>query len=170
MALVGWQGLPCYYPGMNPLERFAGIVAANQFMTLSSVHGGEPWISPLYFAADEHYRLYFISRRDSQHAENIRSHQNVAVAIFDSTCTPGHCDGAQIAATARELDASEEVAYGASVLFGRRFADEAQRQKYLDPARYRGDELMRIYEVRPRAIFVVDQSKPNDYRVEVQLP
>jgi uncharacterized protein YhbP (UPF0306 family) len=154
---------------MNLLERFTSMVAANQFLTLSTSHGDEPWISPVYFAADKSYKLYFISRRDSKHAENIRSQPNVAVAIFNSTCTPGQCDGVQLSATARELDETSDVANGATVLFSRRFEDEEQRKKYLDPARYQGNEPMRIYEISPREIFVVDKERPNDYRVQVDL-
>lgn len=145
------------------------MVAANQFLTLSTSRDGHPWISPVYFAADSEYKLYFISRRDTRHAEYIRSQPNVAVAIYNSTCTPGRCDGVQLSATARELTATDEVAYGAAILFTRRFEDEAQRKPYLDPTRYQGDELMRIYEIRPQEIFVVDKEKPNDYRVQVDL-
>lgn len=154
---------------MNQLERFAGMVAANQFLTLSTSHGDYPWISPVYFAADEEFKFYFISRRDSRHAQNIRNQPNVAVAIFNSTCTPGQCDGVQLNATARELEAADEVTYGARVLFSRRFDDEKQLEKHLDPTRYQGDELMRIYEITPQEVFVVDKEKPNDYRVQVAL-
>ena len=93
----------------------------------------------------------------------------MAVAIFNSTCTPGQCDGVQLNATARELEAANEVTYGARVLFSRRFDDEKRLEKHLDPTRYQGDELMRIYEITPQEVFVVDKEKPNDYRVQVAL-
>ena len=61
---VGKKPGACYHHRMNQLERFAGMVAANQFLTLSTSHGDYPWISPVYFAADEEFKFYFISRRD----------------------------------------------------------------------------------------------------------
>lgn len=169
---TGWVGRvvsTCYHLRMNPLQRFTNIVAANQFLTLSTTLADQPWISPVYFAADKDYNLYFISRKDTQHAENIRKQPNTAVAIYNSTCTPGQCDGVQLSATARELSLTDEVVHGATVLFSRRFEDEEKRQAYLDPTRYQGDELMRIYELRPHEVFVVDKEKPNDYRVRVHL-
>jgi len=161
----------CYHQRMNLQERFTNMVASNQFLTLSTSHGDHPWISPVYFAADPSsgFKLFFISRRDTRHAENIRVQPNVAVSIYNSTCTPGQCDGVQLSATARELTSTDDVTYGATVLFTRRFDDEAKRKPYLDPTRYQGGELMRIYEITPQEIFVVDLGKPNDYRIEVDL-
>ncbi len=152
-------------------ERLDAILAGENYLVLGTAGpDGQPWTAPLYFASDERRHLFFISRRDSAHAEHLRGRSAVSVSIFNSGCAPGHCDGVQLSGEARELDQIGAIAHAAKVLFSKRFEDIRKRRDYLEPTKYiKNSSGLRLYEVRPTAIWLVDQDKPNDHRTKVQI-
>lgn len=113
--------------------------------------------------------MYFISRKNSLHAEHIRKNPAVAVSVFNSTSLPGSADGLQIKATCRQLDDMADIAKAAIVLFTRRFSDEKERKSFFNPSLYMGLKDLRLFEITPEEIYIVDRDRPNDHRVRVQL-
>ncbi len=54
-------------------------------MQLATANGDHPWICTVYFAADAHGNLYWMSARERQHSQEILSNPNVAIAIVKDT-------------------------------------------------------------------------------------
>jgi nitroimidazol reductase NimA-like FMN-containing flavoprotein (pyridoxamine 5'-phosphate oxidase superfamily) len=69
------------------------IIKNNIYLTLATAtKDGKPWISPLFFAYDNDFNLYWVSSKNSLHSKLIRSNPRVAIVIFDSSLhTPGVC-------------------------------------------------------------------------------
>ena len=150
-------------------ERFHALLEDNKYLVLATESDTKPWIAPLFYAFDKNNNLYFISRHESYHAQHVRNNSSVAVAIFNSTSIPGQCDGIQLSGTARELTSISDVTHAAKILFTRRFTDTESRKQYLDPKLFMKLSEFRLYEIVPAEAYVVDTSRPNDYRIKVNL-
>lgn len=79
---------------------------------------GNPWTTPLFFAARGEHRLYWVSAPDSRHSRNLAARPTVAVTVFDSRGPIGMGDAVYLTATARLLDGDAALA-GLAVLNGR---------------------------------------------------
>lgn len=53
-----------------------------QYMTLATQGASGPWATPLYFSWDDKFNLYFISKLDTQHAQNLTTNPATACSIF----------------------------------------------------------------------------------------
>ena len=84
------------------------IVAANRYMVLATADAaGRPWSTPVWFATEDHRRFYWVSKPGARHSRNIAERPEIAIAIFDSTVTPGEAQALYMAATAEQADPEE---------------------------------------------------------------
>jgi nitroimidazol reductase NimA-like FMN-containing flavoprotein (pyridoxamine 5'-phosphate oxidase superfamily) len=101
-------------PG-TPQERAVALIEGTQHMTVATVgNDGQPWVSPVYFAHDDNYSLYWVSDPEALHSANIRERPEVAIVIH-GTCF-GKVDAVYIKATAVELSDEGDVRDGMKVL------------------------------------------------------
>ena len=92
-----------------PLESAKQIISENIYMTIASASSdGKPWISPVFFAYDEFYNLYWVSNKHSKHSTLIRSNPDVAIVIFDSRAPEGEGDGVYFEAVVEEARLEDE--------------------------------------------------------------
>jgi uncharacterized protein YhbP (UPF0306 family) len=91
----------------NPelFQKASRILETNLYCTLSTASSdGEPWVSPVFFAFDRQWHLYWCSAVASKHSQNIEQNQGkVAVAIFDSTVAEATGKGLYFYGTARQV-------------------------------------------------------------------
>src|SRR3990167_5669145 len=93
---------------MNNVKLAKDILEINIYCTLAtSSHFGRPWAAPLYYALDDKYNFYFISKPHTLHSRHIKINPHIALAIFDSHQPEGIGNGVQIAGKAYELKNSE---------------------------------------------------------------
>ena len=93
-------------------------IDANRYMALGTADAaGNPWVSPVWFATEDHRNFHWVSSPDARHSQNIASRPEVAIAIFDSTAEPGTAEAVYMTGRAEEL-AGEELERGMGV-FGR---------------------------------------------------
>ena len=150
---------------MNEAEtsqaKFAGIVAANQYMVLSTADdAGVPWASPVWFASEDGRDLYWVSDPGARHSANLAVRPQLAIAIFDSTQRPGTGEGAYLSATGG-LVPSEEIDAGIAIYSGasqRAKLTAWTREDVEPPAR------LRLYRANAQERFVLG---PGDRRVAV---
>src|SRR5262245_44004034 len=71
---------------------------------------GAPWVSPVYFAPAGYRELFWVSRPESRHSQNIASRPEVSIVFFDSSVPLGEGRGVYMSAYAHELggDAREQ--------------------------------------------------------------
>ena len=148
------------------------IIKENIYLTIAtSTIDGKPWISPLFFAYDENYNLYWISNKDSLHSQLIRKNHRVAIVIFDSSAPEGKGNGVYFDAKAKELQEEFELNKAIEILNNRTKIEEF-KIKSIDGIR--GQGVWRIYRAIPFKIYKLTEGKfindqYVDERVEITL-
>ena len=129
------------------IQKAKQIIAENIYMTIATASlDGKPWISPVFFAYDEKYNLYWVSNKDSRHSILIRKNPQVAIAIFDSSAAEGDGDGVYFEAKVTELKSIDEIKEAMKVLNKRVTKDEFKIKK-IDEVTNSG--VWRIYKATP---------------------
>jgi nitroimidazol reductase NimA-like FMN-containing flavoprotein (pyridoxamine 5'-phosphate oxidase superfamily) len=84
------------------------ILDTNSYLTLSTVDpDGNPWTSPVYFAAGPLGEFYWLSATEAEHSRNLAEHPQVSLVVFDSTVLPYHGRAVYAAGEARELSGDD---------------------------------------------------------------
>lgn len=128
--------------GGPPGQRARRLLTESQNMVLASASsGGEPWVSPLFFVADGHERLYWTSEPSARHSRNLEANPRAAIVIYDDR--PGHpVDGLYLTVVARELGDPDAIARALAVM-----AQKRQPERWrADLAAVTGDGPWRVYQ------------------------
>lgn len=76
-------------PGLA--EHVQALIIENHYLTLGTTStDGQPWTSPVCFAAAGMQAFYWVSRLDARHSRNLREREDVSLVVFDSTVEPYH--------------------------------------------------------------------------------
>lgn len=148
------------------------IIASNIYMTIATVsQDGKPWISPVFFAYDDEYNLYWVSDKNSHHSKLICESKRVAIVIFDSSAPEGEGDGVYFEAEAFELNDVVE-SKKAMVVLGARVKQDEFRSKKIGEVT--GDGVWRIYKAVPHKISKLTEGEYIngqyvDRRIEIDL-
>ena len=141
-------------------------------MTIATAsQDGKPWISPVFFAYDDEYNLYWASDKSSYHSRLICESGRVAIVIFDSSAPEGEGDGVYFEAEAFELNDAEE-SEKAMVVLGARVTQDEFRVKNITEVT--GDGAWRIYKAVPHKISKLTEGEYVngqyvDRRIEIDL-
>lgn len=129
------------------LEKAKQIIAENIYMTIATTSiNGNPWISPVFFAYDSNYSLFWVSSKDSKHSQLIRKNPQVAIVIFDSRAPEGEGDGVYFEAKVEELSDESEIKQAMKVLNKRVTKDEFRVKKVGEVT---NEGVWRIYKAIP---------------------
>ncbi len=93
---------------MNPKDIASKYLADSKTMQLATVAGNQPWISTVYFVADERMNLYWLSWPSRRHSLEISQNNKAAIAIAIKLDQP--VIGLQAEGTVSIVEDSEEVA------------------------------------------------------------
>jgi nitroimidazol reductase NimA-like FMN-containing flavoprotein (pyridoxamine 5'-phosphate oxidase superfamily) len=129
------------------------ILQVNRFCTLSTCSPeGWPWASPLLFASDRNWQIYWSSATASLHSQNLIANQGrAAIVIYDSTATTGNVAGLFLTGQAMAVPESETEA-AMELLFMR--LEQRPQRSALD---YLGDSPRRMYQFRPEALWLTGE-------------
>ena len=132
------------------IEQARRLIADNIYCTLSTCStDGYPWVSPVFFAYDEHFSIYWASAVASKHSQNIYCNLGrVAIAIFNSSALEGTGSGLYFYGTASEL--SPTLTSKAM----KRLISRANKQLNRVPEDYLDDSPRRIYHFQPQQAWV----------------
>lgn len=138
------------------------------YLTIASVsQEGQPWSTPVFFAYDEHYNLYWGSHVNSQHSKNIQNNPRVGLVIYDSTIPPGEGEGVYIQATASEILEESEIVWAHKLLQGRRPVP------YWKLEHVQKNSPVHLYKATPKKIWMNGEGESDgvyiDTREEVKL-
>ena len=148
------------------------IIAENIYMTISTASlDGKPWISPVFFAYDESYNLYWVSNKDARHSLLIRINPQVAIVVFTPQAPEGEGEGVYFECKVKELENEADVT-GAMEIMGKRVQKDEFRVKKIEEVI--GSGVWRIYKATPRKVSILaDGEYINgqyvDKRVEINL-
>jgi uncharacterized protein YhbP (UPF0306 family) len=123
-------------------EHAKSVIAANRYMVLGTVDAaGHPWVTPVWFASEDHRRFHWVSSPDAKHSRNLAEHPHVAISIFDSSVPVGGAQAVYMTGVAEEL-AGDELALGLEV-FDRVSRAQIARGWGVDDVQ--GASLFRLY-------------------------
>lgn len=147
----------------DPVAIAKRIIEANVYMTLATADaGGQPWVSPVWFAHEDFTRLAWVSKPDARHSQNIAARREVAVVIFDSTVGPGGAEAVYADARAEQVEGAEVERW--IDVFNRR--SEALGWPSWSVEDVREPARLRLYLATASALYVLG---PNDERLAVEL-
>lgn len=120
---------------MNPVDLVREYLQGDaQTMQLATVVDGKPWISTVYFVADEELNLYWLSWPERRHSREIAENPQVAATVVIKTDKP--VIGVQLDGVADIVTNSTRVVevmdryvekYGAGREFAAKFAEGTNR-------------------------------------------
>ena len=136
----------------NKAEKAEEISKEIRYLVIAtSSKDGKPWISPVFYAFDDDYNLYWVSSKNSRHSELIRENPKVAVVIFNSTKGEGKGDAVYIEANVQELTDEKEIEE-AMKFYDSRASKPELRVKDPQPEQGRRDKRHDRRQVEDRAI------------------
>jgi|SRR5579872_1514815 len=148
------------------------IIKDNIYLTIATTSlNGKPWISPVFFAYDENYNLFWVSNKNSRHSKLIMENPEVAIVIFNSKAPEGEGDGVYFESKVIILEDEKEVRQAIEVL-DKRVSKDQFRLKGIQEVT--GEGVCRIYKAVPYRITKLTEGEYIngqyvDKRVEVKL-
>lgn len=115
------------------------IIDANLYMTLGTAdEGGQPWVTPVFYATGDYTEFYWVSSLDARHSGNLLQRPQVSIVVFDSQVPAYTGQAVYLSAMAQELAGSDlarglEIFPGPAARGGRAMTPEQLRP----PAPYR---------------------------------
>lgn len=149
------------------------IIQNNNYMTISTCDKkGNPWISPVAFAYDSKYNLYWASEKSAKHSTLIEKNSNVAVVIFDSSVPEGTGNGVYFIGKAFEVH-EKELEKVIKILCARKKKD-SEYSKFQCVEDFTGNSPWRMYKIVPRKLWTLKdgirvKGYPVDRKIEVKL-
>ena len=134
----------------SSVQKAKKIIAEHLYMTVAtSSVDGEPWISPVFYASDDQYNLFWVSNKGARHSKYIRANSRVAIVIFNSIADMEDVDAVYVEAHALELSDTADIAHGMAVL-----APRVQKEEFLvkHESQVTGDAVWRIYRAAPQVV------------------
>ncbi|PWT95813.1 MAG: hypothetical protein C5B53_10875 [Candidatus Melainabacteria bacterium] len=156
----------------NLVDQARQIVEENRYMTIATAApDGKPWISPVFFAYDSDYNLFWVSNKNSLHSKLIRQNPRAAIVIFDSKAGEGEGDAVYFDTLVHELEDLDEIRAAMKVL-GKRVTKDEFRVKSVEEVTKAA--AWRIYKAMPQVVSKLTtgeyiNGQYVDKRVEISL-
>ncbi len=129
------------------------IIKKNIYMTISTCDKSNPWISPVSFAYDSDYNLYWASEKSAKHSKLIKKNSNVAIVIFDSSTPEGVGNGVYIVGKAAEIR-GKELPDAVKILCSRKKKD-SEYSKFQSTEDFTGNSPWRMYKIIPKKFWTL---------------
>jgi pyridoxine/pyridoxamine 5'-phosphate oxidase len=139
------------------------LIDAGVYMSLATADAqGRPWVSPVWFAHEDHARFLWVSKPEARHSRNLAGRPEAAIVIFDSTPRQGPPEAVYVEADAERLEEGEDERW--IDVFTRR--SEALGWPAWTVDDVRPPTPLRLYLARATAHYVLG---PGDERIAVDL-
>lgn len=153
MLLSKTQSPPtkCYYKCMDVRSLIGDYLVQAIMMHIGTCHGGNPWVTTVYFASDTNLNLYFLSRKNRRHSREISNNNHVAGAIVLPHNYGDKVRGIQFEGKGRELGGEE--AEGGRSIYQRKFwivEDRVLNQQ-------EGVDLEGVFQIVPERYVLFDE-------------
>lgn len=133
-------------------------------MMVATVSGDQPWNATLYYVSDENLNLYWISKADTRHSQEIHEHKKVAAAIpikFSDLVVVG----LQLEGDANLVEDQDEIKKAS-----RLYTDKFQRGEDWYKDFLAGKNEHKLYKIKPRVVVLFDRENfPDNSRQEFNI-
>lgn len=136
------------------------IIESNRYLTLATVlQNGNPWITPLFYAYNLDYTLYFTSPKDSQHIQALENQPKTTAVIFDSRQPDGAYQAVYITGKTRQVP-SKDLGTALEIIYKRKMKIGLKVYETIKQSRdFRGESPMRLYAFEPDLMWVLTDPK-----------
>ena len=142
------------------------IIDSNMYMVLGTAdQSGQPWVSPVYYAAAEYKEFYWVSSPEVRHSRNIAVHPQISIVIFDSQAVIGTGQGVYMSAIAEELT-GPNLERGIEIFSRSSLAHAGREWKLEDVGE---SSLYRLYRATASEHWVRDPVGRPDHRTPVTV-
>src|SRR5438874_811194 len=101
---------------MNSKQLIESFLKESMVLQIATAVDGIPWICSVCFAYDQDFNLYWFSRHDTRHSQEITRNPRIAGAIALPFVIGDRSRGLQFAGTAYELHYEQDLLLGLSTL------------------------------------------------------
>lgn len=146
---------------MTHRQQVAAFLKSQSTLSLATTAGdGRPQVAPLFYLADDHLRLYWLSSASSRHSRNVRLRPQSAVSVYCPTEEWEKIRGVQMQGTVAIVTGRSEhceivEAYCTRFRLGPQFRATIARS--------------RPYRFQPEWIRFLDNSKRFGYKFELNV-
>ena len=117
------------------------IIDANLYMTLGTAdEGGQPWVTPVFYATGDYTSFYWVSSLEARHSGNLLQRPQVSLVVFDSQVPAYTGQAVYLSAMAQEL-AGADLAQGLEIFPG----PAARGGRAMTPEQLRPPAPYRLY-------------------------
>lgn len=134
---------------MNDIQKIYYLLETCREMVIATVNdSGEPHISPVFFAYDNNFNLYWVSSKKAVHSKSIRINNQVDIVVFGKL-SDGKNDGVYFNAEAYELTNESEISEAIKLLNKKPQSDKFKIKSHDNVV---GKASWRIYKAVPHEI------------------
>lgn len=132
-----------------------------RIMQVATSVNNQPWVATVYFAVDNLHNIFWVSRPDRRHSQELVANPQVAGAIA-LPHTPGEkVRGVQFSGVASEVTDADEIRHH-FLAYSERFG-----QPELADAIISGQNPVRLYQIKPELFVLFDEvNYPDNPRQE----
>ena len=137
-------------------------------LTLATSDGAAPWAATVFFAADKHFNLYFVSDHRTQHGRDLAANEQVAATVNPDVDNWNDVAGLQIRGTVSIVEGVERAK--ALAIYFKKFPQiDALFQK---PEGEHEETIAKrlqaanFYKIAPKMIRVIDNAQGFGHREE----
>lgn len=150
---------------MNLKEHIREYLEKAKLMQLATVRDGQPWVSNVWFTADEDFNIYWFSSITRRHSQEVADDNRVAGAIALPQTPDDSPRGLQFQGTSEMLANGDDIAKAISLYVGRIFTREKIRE-FIEHT----DRPHRFYKIKPTQFVLFDVTNfPDNPRQELNL-
>jgi uncharacterized protein YhbP (UPF0306 family) len=152
---------------MDSVQKAKYLLETNEHMIISTADAaGKPWISPVFFAYDSRYNLYWVSNREAIHSQNLKLRPQTAIVVYGKL-PDGPFDGVYFDAVSSELSVETEIKEAMKI-----YAQRPQSSRFTikSIADVTGSALWRLYKATPKAIFKCAVTTEGGQAITVREP
>jgi uncharacterized protein YhbP (UPF0306 family) len=135
------------------LQKARYIIDSNYYCTLSTCSpDGFPWASPVFFAYDQDWNIYWASATASRHSQNLHHNRGrAAIAIYSTSADEGKGQGLYLSGIAGELEPERTP----SVM--KIFLNRVDKPPVRTEADYLPPSYRRLYHFRPQEVWITGE-------------
>ncbi len=135
------------------IEQYLNEVLVLQVATSA---GNVPWVCTVCFAADSDFNVYWMSRHDARHSQEIARNAHVAAAVVLPYALGDATRGLQLAGTVDELSTEPAVSVGLGVM-QERYGVTPERTAELKRTIVARSGDFGLYRLQPDSIVLYDK-------------
>jgi len=140
------------------------IIESILYMNVATITpDGRPWNTPLVFAYDKHFHLYWLSWKKNQHSINVKNNPQVFATIYDSTVPTDTGFGVYLEGTAWQIKNLKETLLGLKCIYGRRNRIRRPLKEFMNKF------PRRMYKFKPKRVWINGYGDVDNNYVDVRV-